>query len=78
MLSPLTRTDKAHHKGPSIAVDTNTLLILGVGAALLIWLVFSVLRKLFGLALIAALAFGAYLVWTNPELLSHALSLVGA
>lgn len=57
--------------------DSPTLLALGVGALILVWLVFSLLRKLFGVAILAALAFGAYLVWTNPDLLDQALDLVG-
>lgn len=57
--------------------DPSTLMALAVGAALLVWLIFSVIRKLFGLALIAALAFGAYLLWTNPELLNQAMGVVG-
>ena len=57
--------------------DTPSLLALGVGAAILLWLVFSLFRRLFGLAILAALVFGAYLVWTNPDLLNQALDFVG-
>lgn len=57
--------------------DTSSLLILGVGAVILVWLVFSVVKKLFGVALLAALAFGAYMVWTNPDLLRRAMEMVG-
>jgi hypothetical protein len=57
--------------------DTSTLLALGIGAAILIWLVFSLMKKLFGLAIIAALAFGAYLLWVNPDLLRQALEKAG-
>ena len=57
--------------------DPSTLIALGIGAVLLVWLVFSVIKKLFGVALIAALAFGAYMIWTNPELLRRAMDLVG-
>jgi NhaP-type Na+/H+ or K+/H+ antiporter len=57
--------------------DTASLIVLGVGAALLLWLLVSVFKKLFGLALIAALAFGAYLLWTNPGLLNQAMDMVG-
>jgi hypothetical protein len=57
--------------------DTPSLLALGIGAAILLWLVFSVMKKLFGLALIAALVFGAYMLWTNPELLRRAMDMVG-
>lgn len=57
--------------------DPSTLMILGIGAALLLWLVLSVMKKLFGLALIAALAFGAYMLWTNPALLARAMAMLG-
>ncbi|UYO00732.1 MAG: hypothetical protein KIT02_05835 [Devosia sp.] len=57
--------------------DTYNLLILGVGAAILLWLVFSVMKKLIGLALLAAIVFGAYIVWTNPALLQQAMRMVG-
>lgn len=57
--------------------DPSTLLALGIGAAILLWLVFSLMKKLFGLALIAALAFGAYMIWTNPDLQRRAMDLVG-
>ena len=57
--------------------DMSSLLVLGIGAAILLWLVFSVMKKLFGLALIAALAFGGYMVWTNPDLQRRAMELLG-
>ncbi len=57
--------------------DTSTLLALGIGAAILIWLVFSLMKKLFGLATLAALAFGAYMLWANPDLLRQAMKMVG-
>lgn len=57
--------------------DMSSLLFLGIGAALLLWLVFSVMKKLFGLALIASLAFGAYMLWTNPSLLNQAIAWLG-
>ncbi|MHA6297699.1 hypothetical protein [Devosia sp. CAU 1758] len=57
--------------------DFSSLFVLGIGAAILLWLVFSVMKKLFGLALIAALVFGGYMLWTNPDLLRGAMDLVG-
>lgn len=57
--------------------DMSSLLVLGIGAAILLWLVFSVMKKLFGLALIAALVFGGYMLWTNPDLQQRALDLIG-
>jgi hypothetical protein len=58
-------------------LDNTSLIMLGVGAAILLWLVFSLMKKLFGLALVAALAFGAYVVWTNPDLLRNAIKMAG-
>lgn len=57
--------------------DMSSLLVLGIGAAILLWLVFSVMKKLFGVALIAALVFGGYMLWTNPDLQQRALVLIG-
>ncbi len=57
--------------------DLSSLLVLGIGAAILLWLVFSVMKKLFGLALIAALVFGGYMLFTNPDLQQRALNLIG-
>ena len=57
--------------------DMSSLLVLGIGAAILLWLVFSVMKKLFGLALIAALVFGGYMLCTNPDLQQRALDLIG-
>lgn len=57
--------------------DMSSLLVLGIGAAILLWLVFSVMKKLFGVALIAALVFGGYMLWANPDLQQRALDLIG-
>jgi len=57
--------------------DMSSLLVLGIGAAILLWLVFSVMKKLFGVALVAALVFGGYMLWTNPDLQQRALDLIG-
>ena len=48
--------------------DSTTLIGLAIGAVILAWLVFSVLRKLFGLALIAALVLAVTVLWFNPGL----------
>ena len=48
--------------------ETSTLLALGVGAVIVLWLVFSVLKKLFGLALIAGIVGLLAFLWFNPEL----------
>lgn len=49
-------------------MDTYGMIGLGFGVLLLVWLVFSIIRKMIGLALLASLAFGAWFVWTNPGL----------
>lgn len=57
--------------------DPSSLIVLGVGAVILAWLIFSVIKKLFGVALVAVLAFGGYMLWTNPDLLRRAMEMVG-
>jgi hypothetical protein len=42
---------------------------LGVGAIIIVWLVFSVLKKVIGLFVLAALAAAAFVLWQNPALL---------
>ncbi len=59
-----------------IASDTYTLIGLGVGAIVVIWLVFSVLKKVIGLALLAAVAAAAFVLWQNPTLLRGLLAWV--
>jgi uncharacterized membrane protein YccC len=48
--------------------DTMTLVGLGVGAVVVIWLVFSVVRKMLGILIVIGLAVGAWMVWNDPEL----------
>jgi hypothetical protein len=40
------------------------------------WLVFSVLKKVLGLIVLAGLALGAFVLWNNPDLRAMALGLV--
>lgn len=61
-----------------IPTDTTTLIALGIGAAIVLWLVFSVLRKLFGLVLLAAIAAAAWFVWQNPEYLPMLQGFIGS
>ncbi|MFD2646914.1 hypothetical protein ACFSX5_03790 [Devosia albogilva] len=61
-----------------IPTDTTTLIALGIGAVIVLWLVFSVLRKLFGLVLLAAIAAAAWFVWQNPEYLPMLQSFFGS
>lgn len=51
--------------------DSTTLIGLAIGAVILAWLVFSVLRKLFGFALIAVIVLAATVLWFNPDLASQ-------
>lgn len=48
--------------------DPQTMIGLAVGAIIVVWLVFSVLKKLFGLALIAAIVAAIAFFWFNPEM----------
>ena len=50
---------------------------LGVGAILVAWLIFSVFKKILGLLFLAALAFGAWMLWNNPALLQQVLGVIG-
>jgi len=61
--------------GPSrrsrpLPADTTSLVVFGLIGLAAVWLVFSVLRKLFGLVLLVALGGGGLLVWNNPALLA--------
>lgn len=46
---------------------------LGIAAVVAVWLVFSVLKKVIGLVLLAALALGAWMLWSNPQMLQSLL-----
>ena len=41
---------------------------LGVGAIVVLWLVFSVLKKLIGFVFLGAIVLAGFLLWTNPGL----------
>lgn len=41
-----------------------------------LWLAFTVVRKLFGLALLAAVAIGAWMLWNDPQMLYSAVDAV--
>jgi len=56
--------------------DTLTLIGLGLAGLFIVWLVFSLVKKVFGLVLLAALVIGAYLLWTNPALQQSLLTTV--
>ena len=53
--------------------QTDTLIGLGLAALLVIWLVFSVVKRIFGLLLLAALAVAGFVLWNNPALLGTVL-----
>jgi len=55
--------------------ETYTLIGLAVAAVVVVWLVFSVLKKVFGLLLLAILVSVGFLLWQNPELAQWARSL---
>ena len=56
--------------------DNLTLIALGLGGLLIVWLVFSLIKKVFGLMLLAALVIGGYLLWTNPAMLRGLLDTI--
>lgn len=56
--------------------DTYTMIGLGLGILLVVWLVFSVLKKVIGLLFLAVLAVGGYMLWNNPPLLNSILDYV--
>ena len=47
--------------------DFISFIILAALAVVVLWLVFFVVRKLFGVALLIALAVGAWMVWNDPD-----------
>lgn len=62
--------------GNYMTADTYTTIALGLGILLVVWLVFSVLKKVVGLLFLAGLALGAYMLWNNPPLLNSVLTYV--
>jgi uncharacterized membrane protein YgcG len=60
-------TGVARNQETPMPTDTYTLIGLGVAAIVVLWLVFSMMRKMFGLVLILVLAAGAWYVWNNTE-----------
>ena len=51
--------------------DLYSLIITGVIAVVVLWLVFFVVRKLIGVALLVVLAIGVWMVWNDPALLQQ-------
>jgi uncharacterized membrane protein YccC len=57
--------------------ETYTLVGLGVAGVVIAWLIFSVFKKMLGLAFLAALAFAAWMVWQNPDILQQLFAVFG-
>lgn len=51
-----------------ISSDTYTLIGLGVAAIVVLWLVFSVLKKVIGLLVLAAIVVTGFVLWQNPAM----------
>jgi len=49
--------------------DFYSLLVTGAVIVIVIWLAVFIVRKLIGIALIAGLVLGAWLIWNDPEIL---------
>lgn len=55
-----------------IPEDVGSMLVMAVFAVIAIWLVMFVVRKLIGIALLAAVVIGGMMVWQNPAVLGTA------
>lgn len=51
-----------------MANDTYLLIGLGCAALFVVWLVFSLVKKLFGLALLAAVVVAGFVLWNSTDL----------
>ncbi|KQN78144.1 hypothetical protein [Devosia sp. Leaf64] len=56
--------------------DPMTLMGVGIGAIVVIWLVFSVVKKVVGIAIVLALAAGAWFLYTNPQQLAPVIAYI--
>ncbi|KQT48448.1 hypothetical protein DevBK_14370 [Devosia sp. BK] len=56
--------------------DPMTLMGFGIGAIVVIWLVFSVVKKVVGIAIVLALAAGAWFLYTNPQQLAPVIAYI--
>ncbi|WP_156386016.1 hypothetical protein [Devosia sp. Root685] len=56
--------------------DPLTLMGFGTGAVVIIWLIFSVVKKVVGIAIVLALAAGGWFLWTNPQHLAPIIAYV--
>ena len=58
--------------------DDMTLIGLGLAGLFIVWLAFSLLKKVVGLAVLAALIIGGFVLWSNPEMCRAMLDTIGA
>jgi len=56
-----------HAEAREIPTDPMTLMSFGIGAVIVVWLIFSILKKMVGIAIVLALAAGGWFLWTNPQ-----------
>ncbi|KKB77841.1 hypothetical protein VW35_14420 [Devosia soli] len=56
--------------------DPLTLMGFGIGAVVIAWLVFSVVKKVVGIAIVLALAAGAWFLYANPQYLAPIVAYV--
>ena len=56
--------------------ESYVLMGLGVAAIVVVWLVFSVLKKVVGLIFLAAVVAGGFVLWSNPALLRSLIATV--
>ncbi|WIJ25547.1 hypothetical protein [Devosia sp. RR2S18] len=54
-----------------IITDNYLLIGLGFAALLIAWMVFSLVKKVFGLVLVCAIVLAGLVLWTNPVLLDN-------
>lgn len=55
-----------------IPEDLSSIVVMAVVAVIAIWLVLFVVRKLIGIALLAAVVIGGLMVWHDPAMLGSA------
>lgn len=60
----------------SIPTDGFSLIVISAIALAAFWLVFSLVRKMFGLVLLAAIGIAAWVLWSNPELFERVMAMV--
>lgn len=56
-----------------ISTDNLSLVVIGLIALVIVWLVFSMVRRVFGLVLLIVVALGAWMLWSNPDMLAHVM-----